>query len=76
MSVVSINKKQAIDDCQRLAVSLRTLAQMLDADRASVRRWLKQAGVRPIAIGRGRNGAIRYKWREVQDWVESQRHAD
>ena len=60
----------------RLAVSLKTLADMLDAHRSSVRRWLKNAGIRPIAIGRGRNGAIRYRWHEVQGWLDSLSHVD
>ena len=54
-----------------LAVSLKTLAGMLDAHRSSVRRWLQQAGIRPIALGRGRNGAIRYRWRDVREWLDS-----
>ena len=58
-------------DNQRLAVSLNTLAQMLDAHRSSVRRWLQEAGIRPIVFGRGRNGAIRYKWCDVQQWIDS-----
>lgn len=56
----------------RLVVSLRTLADMLDAHRSSVRRWLREAGIRPIVLGRGKNGAIRYKWCDIQDWLESQ----
>ena len=55
---------------QRLTVSLKTLASMLDAHRSSVRRWLKEAGIKPIAIGRGRNGAIRYHWLEVLEWLD------
>ena len=43
---------------------------MLDAHRSSVRRWLREAGIRPIAVGRGRNGAIRYLWRDVTDWLD------
>ena len=76
MSDASVRNSQSIDDSQRLTVSLKTLAQMLDAHRSSVRRWLQQAGIRPIAFGRGRNGAIRYKWREVRDWMESQGYTD
>ena len=56
---------------QRLTVSLKTLAVLLDADRASVRRWLCDAGIKPVAMGRGRNGAIRYRWCEIEDWLES-----
>ena len=54
-----------------LAVSLKTLSQQLDADRSTVRRWMKEAGIRPIAIGRGVNGAIRYRWSDVQAWLDS-----
>lgn len=54
-----------------VVVSLKTLAQRLDAHRSSVRRWLRDAGIKPIALGRGRNGRIRYRWRDVQDWLES-----
>jgi transposase-like protein len=54
-----------------MAVSLKTLAEQLDAHRSTVRRWLREAGVRPIAIGRGVNGAIRYRWSDVQAWLDS-----
>lgn len=57
-------------DSRRL-VSLKALAQMLDTTRTSARRWLQQAGVQPVAIGRGRNGAIRYRWRDVQVWLDA-----
>jgi len=57
-----------------LAVSLKTLAGLLDAHRSSVRRWLQQAGIRPIALGRGRNGAIRYKWQDVELWLKTREH--
>ena len=53
-----------------LTVSLKTLAQKLDAHRSSVRRWLSEAGIRPIVLGRGRNGAIRYRWSDVDEWLE------
>jgi hypothetical protein len=56
---------------ERLTVSLKTLSGLLDAHRASVRRWLSEAGVRPIALGRGRNGAIRYRWADVQNWLRT-----
>jgi hypothetical protein len=56
---------------ERLMVSLTTLADMLDAHRSSVRRWLQEAGIRPIVIGRGRNGAIRYRWCDIQRWLAS-----
>ena len=58
----------------RLTVSLKTLAKLLDAHRSSVRRWLSRAGIRPISLGRGCNGAIRYRWRDVQSWLESRQY--
>jgi hypothetical protein len=61
---------------ERLVVSLRTLADMLDAHRSSVRRWLQDAGIRPIILGRGRNGAIRYRWREINEWLKSREDAE
>ena len=64
--------KDKIRKTPRLTVSLKTLSGLLDAHRSSVRRWLKEAGIKPLAIGRGRNGAIRYKWKDVETWLESQ----
>lgn len=64
-STASLKRKEP------LAVSLKTLAALLDADRSSVRRWLRQGGIRPVVLGRGRNGAIRYRWHEIRDWLES-----
>ena len=61
---------------ERLAVSLKTLATQLDTTRTSVRRWLSEAGIRPIAIGRGPNGAIRYRWRDVEAWIDSLEHVE
>ena len=55
----------------RLTVSLKTLADLLDADRSSVRRWLAEASIKPVVLGRGRNGAIRYRWRDVEAWLDS-----
>ena len=72
-------KKKAKDDNlkdERLAVSLNTLAGMLDAHRSSVRRWLQKAGIRPIVLGRGRNGAIRYRWCDIQDWLEAKEYTE
>lgn len=76
MSEPHTKEEQSTNDDQRLAVSLKTVAQMLDAHRSSVRRWLQQAGIRPIALGRGRNGAIRYRWRDIQQWIESRECGD
>ena len=56
---------------RHFAVSLKTLSQMLDAHRSSVRRWLKSAGIRPLCIGRGKKGAVRYRWDEVQKWLDT-----
>ena len=72
-------KKKAKDDNlqdERLAVSLNTLAGMLDAHRSSIRRWLQEAGIRPIVLGRGRNGAIRYRWCDIQDWLEAKEYTE
>ncbi len=69
-------RPSAIESEERLAVSLKTLAQLLDAHRGSVRRWLREAGIQPIAIGRGRNGAIRYHWKEIETWLASLERVD
>ena len=50
-------------------VSLKTLARELDAHRSSVRRWLRDADIRPISLGQSRKGAIRYLWSEVEAWL-------
>lgn len=60
----------------RLVVSLKTLAVMLDAHRSSVRRWLDDAGIHPIVLGRGRNGAIRYRWSDIEQWLASRETLD
>ena len=71
------NKKQSTQEkSQRLTISLKTLSVMLDAHRSSVRRWLRDAGIKPIAIGHGRNGAIRYRWRDVYEWLESLKYVE
>lgn len=59
-----------------LTVSLKTLARMLDTGRSSARRWLKQAGVQPIAMSDGPKSAIRYRWPEVEAWLESREHVE
>ena len=61
---------------QPLAVSLATLARQLDAHRSSVRRWLREAGISPVAMGNGRKGAIRYRWSEVKTWLAKLREAE
>ena len=69
-------KQSAQENPERLTVSLKTLSDMLDAHRSSVRRWLRDAGIKPIAIGHGRNGAIRYRWRDVNEWLESLKYVE
>jgi len=61
---------------ERLAVSLKTLAGMLDAHRSSVRRWLRHAGIRPIVFGKGRNGTIRYRWSDIRNWLEAKEYIE
>ena len=60
---------------QRL-VSLQTLARLTDAHATTVRRWLREAEIQPVVVGRGRAGAIRYRWREVASWLETLQAAD
>lgn len=71
-----VSKTKTDRDSERLAVSLKTLAEQLDSTRSSVRRWLREAGIQPIAIGRGRTGAIRYRWSDVREWIESRSYVD
>ena len=71
MAEKSRNIKQKFVEKQRFTISLKTLAQKLDAHRSSVRRWLQDAGIHPVAIGRGKNGAIRYRWQDIQEWLDS-----
>jgi len=70
------HKKETIRQTTRLAVSLKTLSVLLDAHRTSVRRWLQEAGIKPIAMGRGKNGAIRYKWKDIESWLDSQDYVE
>jgi len=57
-------------------VSLKTIAELLDTSRSSARRWLTEAGIRPLSVGRGKNGAIRFRWAEVKVWLESREQVD
>ena len=68
--------KQINPQGARLTVSLKTLSGLLDAHRSSVRRWLKEAGIKPLAMGTGKNGAIRYKWTDIESWLNSQNYID
>jgi hypothetical protein len=57
-------------------ISLKTVAELLDTTRSSARRWLREAGVRPLSLGRGAKGAIRYRWIEVEAWLRSRQHVE
>ena len=59
-----------------LAISLKTLAVRLDAHRSSVRRWLREAGIQPIAVSDQKNGAIRYRWSDVEAWLAAREYVD
>ncbi|MFW6106547.1 MAG: helix-turn-helix domain-containing protein [bacterium] len=57
-------------------ISLKTVADLLDTSRSSARRWLREAGIRPVSVGRGRKGAIRFRMDDVRDWLESLKHVE
>jgi len=57
-------------------ISLKSIAELLDTTRSSARRWLKEAGIRPVALGRGAKGAIRYKWQDIETWLESREYVE
>ena len=71
-----MSRKIIEKESNRILVSLRTLAGMLDAHRSTVRRWLTEAGIRPAAVGRGPKGAIRYRWKDIQRWLDSLEDAE
>jgi excisionase family DNA binding protein len=56
---------------QRVLVSPKTLAEMLDVHASTVRRWLDEAGIRPVIPGGGPRRSIRYRWDEVKVWLEA-----
>lgn len=58
------------------AVSLKAIAALLDTTRSSARRWLKEAGIRPISLGRGAKGAIRYRWTDIEAWLKSRQYVE
>jgi uncharacterized protein YggL (DUF469 family) len=68
--------KKAGDAEQLRLVSLKSLSKLLDAHRQSVRRWLGEAGIRPLVMGRGRHGAIRYRWCDIERWLEQREEVD
>ena len=51
--------------------SLASLAARLDADRTALRRLLRDAGVRPVILGHGKNATIRYLQRDVDEWLKT-----
>lgn len=64
------------DEATPLTVSLKTLANRLDAHRSSVRRWLRDAGVQPISMSDAQNGAIRYRWADIEQWLATRDAVD
>lgn len=70
------NKKDTIKKTMQLTVSLKTLSIILDAHRSSVRRWLTKDGIKPLVMGHGKNGAIRYRWKDIHDWLNSRDYAE
>jgi hypothetical protein len=72
--LMTATQPRRVPDQKRLAVSLQTLARLLDAHRSSVRRWLSEAGIHPVTVGRGRNGAIRYRWEDVRAWLATREY--
>ena len=52
-------------------VSLAAVGRLVNADRSSVRRWLREAGVRAFVFGSGRNAAVRFRAADVEAWLAS-----
>ncbi|MBI9018552.1 MAG: helix-turn-helix domain-containing protein [Phycisphaerae bacterium] len=71
-----ITMKNDIPKNKKLTISLKSLAEMLDCHRSSIRRWLKDAGIKPIVMGKGKKAAIRYRWKEIQAWLDSRQKVD
>lgn len=57
-------------------VSLKSIAALVDAHRASVRRWLEEEGIRPVAMSRTHNSAIRYRWSDIEKWLREREEVD
>jgi hypothetical protein len=57
-------------------VSLKSVAELLDTTRSSARRWLREAGIKPIAVGRGAKGAIRYRWQDIEQYLNSRQYVE
>jgi uncharacterized protein YggL (DUF469 family) len=47
-----------------------SISKLVNAHRASVRRWLTEKGIRPIEMGRTRIGVIQYRWSEIERWLK------
>ena len=60
----------------RQLVSLKSLATMWDCHRETARRRLREAGIQPVALGRGKNGAIRFRSSEVEEFVARLEHVN
>ena len=56
-------------------VSLRELSAEWHASRQPVRRALDRAGVRPLYLGDGNNGTLRYYRDEVDEFLRRSRSA-
>ena len=57
-----------------LFVSVKTLARQWDCSRTTVCRLLEQAGVQAFFLGKGRNGAKRYRKADVDTFLQSIEH--
>jgi len=66
MTTITANESEALPKY----VCLKRVAALVDAHRSSVRRWLTEAGVQPVAFGSGKKGAIRYRGNDVQAWLD------
>ncbi|MEX2216529.1 MAG: hypothetical protein WD768_20620 [Phycisphaeraceae bacterium] len=55
----------------RQFVALKTLAQQLDADPSSVRRWLRASEIQPVVLSDGPRPAIRFKVDEINAWLSA-----
>jgi hypothetical protein len=49
-------------------VSLKSLAEMWECDRTTVRRNLETAGVKAFFLGHGKHGIVRYLARDVEEY--------
>jgi hypothetical protein len=56
-------------------VSVKTLARQWDCSRTTVCRLLEEAGVPAFFLGKGRNGAKRYREADVEAFLRSVEHS-